>query len=266
MTTQPIERDSSWLAALGLIVVLILGALALYALSTTVANAQTPCVVGGPDACFSSSAAPGPAPLSTTLTWNVPSATACTAGGAGSVPAWTGSVPKSGTRTLTSIGVDMTLTLNCTGPGKATLSWTHDGKYTDGTPVTLAGFTVLYGTSATALTQTVLVNVPGATAFTVDNLAAGSWSFAVRARDTAGAESVNSNVATKTVTGFTFNATQLVDVTAVPSAPTGVVVTEVTAIDVRQNADGTLYAVNAPMVPVSTRCAGNDCTVLARRQ
>lgn len=211
---------------------------------------------------FTASVTQGPAPLSTTLTWNVPGATACTAG---STPGWNGPVAASGTKTLTSIGVDMTLTLNCTGPGKALLSWTHNGKNTDGSAVTLAGFTVLYGPSATQLTQTVLVDVPGATAYTVDSLAAGSYAFAVKARSASGAESVNSNVATKAVAGVTYSGSVAIDVTSIPSAPSGVVVTEVTAIDVRQNADGTLYAVNAPMVPLSTRCAGNDCTVLTRR-
>lgn len=252
------QRDRDWLKSIGLALLLALGALSILALLTQPASAQT-----APS--FTASVTTGPAPIATTLTWNVPGATACTAGGAGSVPAWSGSVPASGTRNLTGIGIDMTLTLNCTGPGKALLSWAHDGKNTDGSAVTLAGFTVLYGPSSTQLTQTVLVNVPGATAYTVDSLAAGSYAFAVKARSSSGAESANSNVVTKVVTGVTYAGSVAIDVTSVPSAPTGVVVTEVTAIDVRQNADGTLYAVDAPMVPVSTRCAGDDCTVLARR-
>lgn len=222
------------------------------------AKAQTP-------PTFSASVTQGPAPLSTVLTWSVPGATACTAGGAGSVAAWSGSVPASGTRSLTGIGVDMTLTLTCTGPGKAHIEWTHDGKNTDGTTATLAGFTVLYGASPTTLASTVLVNGAAVRSYDVDLLATGSWVFAVRARATNGTESVSSGTASKTVAGLSYAGSVAIDVTQIPSAPTGVVVTEVTAVDVRQNPDGSLVAVNAPMVPLSTRCAGNDCTVLTRR-
>lgn len=255
---QPMPRAQRW--AIGFFAICFV-----LALGMSIASAQAACVVGGPDACFSSSAAPGPAPLSTTLTWNVPSATACTAGGAGSVAAWTGSVPKSGTRTLTGINVDMTLTLACTGTGKVKLDWVPPTTNTDGTPVALAGYTVLYGVSPTTLVSTVQVNVPTATSYTVDLLAAGSWAFAVRARNTAGAESVNSNVITKAVLGYTFNGSQLVDVTAVPSSPTGLVVTEVTAKLISANPDGSLVAADFPLVPLGISCAGMQCTVLARR-
>lgn len=244
----------------------LLYALGLIALAAGVvrsmAHAQTACTATSATACFDASVKTGPAPLDTTLTWSVPGATACTAGGAGTGTAWNGSVPTAGSRTLSAITVDRNLTLNCTGPGKALLSWTHDGKNTDGSAVTLAGFTVLYGASASTLTQTVLVNVPSASAYTVDSLAAGSYAFAVKARSSSGAESSASNVATKTVAGITYSATVPIDVTALPSAPSGLVVTEVTAYTVEPTGIGTRVA----MTLLRSECVGDQCTVLAQRQ
>lgn len=86
-----------------------------------------------------------------------------------------------------------------TGTGTASLQWSHDGKNTDGSAGTLAGFRVLYGTASNALTSTVQVANPAATTYVVDKLASGTWFFAVRAYNTAGAESVSSNVASKVV-------------------------------------------------------------------
>lgn len=82
--------------------------------------------------------------------------------------------------------------------GAATLNWTHDGKNTDGSTVTLTGFRVLYGPAATDLTQTVQVTNPALRTYVIDKLAVGTWFFAVRAVS-AGGESASSNVATKSV-------------------------------------------------------------------
>jgi hypothetical protein len=57
---------------------------------------------------------------------------------------------------------------------------------------------VVYGTSASALSQTVQVNA-GVSTIIVENLAPATYYFAVRAYTTAGLESSNSNVATKVV-------------------------------------------------------------------
>jgi hypothetical protein len=58
---------------------------------------------------------------------------------------------------------------------------------------------VLYGTSATALSQSVSITDPTATTATVSNLPSGTWYFAVVAIDTAGDESVPTNVASATI-------------------------------------------------------------------
>jgi hypothetical protein len=224
---------------------LALGALVL---SISPAHAQTA-------PTFDCTTKSGPAPLATTCTWNVPGATACTAGGAGNVASWSGSVPTSGTRNLSGIAVDMTLTLACTGPGKATLQWTPPTTNTDGSGLTnLAGYTALYGVSPTALVSTVQINSPSANTYTIENLAAGNWSFSVRARSSGGTESANSNVVSKAVVGTTYAGSVAIDVTQVPSAPTNLTVTEPTAHEIRPNSTGTLIASRVGLVAVGTRC------------
>lgn len=84
--------------------------------------------------------------------------------------------------------------------GSATLSWTPPTQNEDGSALTnLAGYRVIYGNSATALSSTVQVANPSLSSYIVGGLSAGSWYFAVRAYSTSGSESANSNVATKVV-------------------------------------------------------------------
>lgn len=81
--------------------------------------------------------------------------------------------------------------------GAVTLSWMPPTQNTDGTSLTnLAGYRVVYGTSASALNQTVQVNA-GVSSVIVENLAPATYYFAVRAYTTSGVESSNSNVAMK---------------------------------------------------------------------
>ena len=71
---------------------------------------------------------------------------------------------------------------------------------TDGSSLTnLAGYRIYYGTSPSALTQTIQVANAGLTSYVVENLSPGTYYFAVRAYTSGGAESANSNVATKIV-------------------------------------------------------------------
>jgi hypothetical protein len=84
--------------------------------------------------------------------------------------------------------------------GGAELSWTPPTQNTDGSSLTnLAGYRIAYGTTATALTQTVQVANVGVTRYTFDNLSPGTYYFAVRAYTSSGTESANSNVATKII-------------------------------------------------------------------
>lgn len=86
------------------------------------------------------------------------------------------------------------------GTGLATLSWTPPTKNVDGTALTdLAGYRISYGTSPTALVQAVQVAVRGATAYTIGNLAPGTYFFTVRAYTSDGDESAQSGVVSKVV-------------------------------------------------------------------
>jgi hypothetical protein len=84
--------------------------------------------------------------------------------------------------------------------GSATLTWVAPTVNIDGTILNnLAGFHIYYGTAADAMTQE--IDVPGAASSTyvVEGLAPGTYYFAVTAYSSSGTESVESNVASKTI-------------------------------------------------------------------
>jgi hypothetical protein len=82
----------------------------------------------------------------------------------------------------------------------AALSWTAPTENTDGSSLTnLAGYRIAYGTSASALTQTIQVANPSVTRYSVENLSPGTYYFSVRAYTSKGTESANSNVSSKVV-------------------------------------------------------------------
>ncbi len=84
--------------------------------------------------------------------------------------------------------------------GRATLSWTAPTENTDGSTLSnLSGYRIRYGTSASALTQSILINNASVTTYVVEDLAPATWYFAVTAVTSAGAESTNSNVASKQI-------------------------------------------------------------------
>ena len=83
--------------------------------------------------------------------------------------------------------------------GTATLSWSAPTQNTDGSALTnLAGYRILYGTSASNLSQTIQLSTPGLTSYVIENLAPGTYYFAVRAF-TSSAESQLSNTASKII-------------------------------------------------------------------
>jgi hypothetical protein len=84
--------------------------------------------------------------------------------------------------------------------GTATLSWTPPTSNTNGSTLSdLAGYRIYYGTSSSNLSRTIQVANAGVTNYVVPDLSAGTWYFAVRAYSSAGGESANSNVASKTI-------------------------------------------------------------------
>ena len=84
--------------------------------------------------------------------------------------------------------------------GSATLSWTVPTENTNGTPLTnLAGYHIYYGTSAGAWTTTITVLEATETSYVVSGLAPGTYYFAIVAFNTAGEDSPQSNVGSKTI-------------------------------------------------------------------
>ena len=82
----------------------------------------------------------------------------------------------------------------------AELTWVPPTQNTDGSVLTnLAGYKIHYGTSASSLTQIVTITNPGLTAYTMSDLPAGNWYFAITAYSTAGDESPLSGVITTTL-------------------------------------------------------------------
>jgi len=64
--------------------------------------------------------------------------------------------------------------------GSAMLSWTAPTTNTDGTALTdLAGYTILYGSSPSALNQSIAINSASANSYQITGLAAGTWYFSV---------------------------------------------------------------------------------------
>lgn len=87
-----------------------------------------------------------------------------------------------------------------TGTGTATLSWTAPTRNSDGSTLTnLAGYKIVYGTSASALSRTIQVSNAGITRYVVEDLTPGTYYFAVKAYTSTGTESSTSSVASKTI-------------------------------------------------------------------
>lgn len=100
------------------------------------------------------------------------------------------------TTSLPAFGITVTDSVN----GSVTLSWTPPTANTNGSTLTnLAGYRIYYGTSSGALNQTVQVANPGTANYVVGSLSPGTWYFRVRAYNTAGTESANSNLASRAV-------------------------------------------------------------------
>jgi hypothetical protein len=86
------------------------------------------------------------------------------------------------------------------GVSTATLSWVAPDQNTDGSALTnLAGYRIYYGTGVDALTEVIEVPTVGITAYVIDNLAAGTYYFSIRAYTSAGIESPLSNVVSDTI-------------------------------------------------------------------
>jgi hypothetical protein len=82
----------------------------------------------------------------------------------------------------------------------ATLEWTAPTTQTNGAALAdLAGYRIHYGKSASSLTQTIEVRNPGISSYVVENLAPGTYYFAVTAFNSRNLESERSNAGKKDI-------------------------------------------------------------------
>jgi hypothetical protein len=225
---------------------------AMLAALTSTAYAQTAGVV-----TLRANQTSGTGSVTPVLTWSTnPVATSCTASGG-----WSGTKSASGTQTLAAINANTNYTLTCAwGTGTARVNWTAPTTNTNGSALTnLARFRVLYGTSASSLSQSATVSDPTARTTTISSLSPGTWYFAVRAVNSTGAESDNSNVTTKSVSGA--SAAQSVSITVtsptpVPPPTGGTLVTTATQVyDVVASGSGW-----NPRAVVGTIALGRTCS------
>ena len=168
------------------------------------------------------------------LTWSTtPVASGCTASGS-----WSGTKFASGSETLATITTNKSYTITCTwSNGSSTVSWTKPTRNTDNSTLTdLAGYKVLFGSSATSLTQSKSVNDPNATSTTIAALASGRWYFAVRALNRAGTESTNSTVASKTIASA--SAAKTVNITITGTTTPRLKTANAMVFDVLHNSSG----------------------------
>ena len=84
--------------------------------------------------------------------------------------------------------------------GLVTLSWTAPTQNTDGSALTnLAGYRVYYGNNATNLSQQIAIASPATTTAAIENLAPGTWYFAMADYNSAGVESARTATVTQVV-------------------------------------------------------------------
>jgi hypothetical protein len=82
----------------------------------------------------------------------------------------------------------------------ATLSWEAPTTNTNGSALTdLAGYRIYYGSSSDELKQSVQITNVGTLTYMINNLAPGTWYFAIMAVTSTGGESALSNVVSKTI-------------------------------------------------------------------
>jgi hypothetical protein len=84
--------------------------------------------------------------------------------------------------------------------GSATLSWEAPTTTTNGSALTdLSGYRIYYGLDAQDLSETINLATVGMQTYVIDNLASGTWYFAIKAVTSTGIESALSNVVSKTI-------------------------------------------------------------------
>jgi len=84
--------------------------------------------------------------------------------------------------------------------GSATLSWSTPTENEDESPlVDLVGYVIHYTTPEGKIAESIYVDDPRATSYTIDNLSPGTYHFSVSAVQADGRESTMSNEMSKTI-------------------------------------------------------------------
>lgn len=190
--------------------------LAAFTITVSAAENRAPTITGAPATSVGASSAYNFQPAATdadddTLTWSIQNKPAwatfsTTTGklsgtpGTANTGAFANIVISVSDGTVSTALPAFTITVTQATLGSATLTWQSPTQNTDGTTLTdLAGYRIVYGTSAGALTQTVEISNASVTTYVVDQLSSATWYFAVKAYTEAGTESDLSNVASKAI-------------------------------------------------------------------
>jgi hypothetical protein len=189
--------------------------LAAFTITVTAPANRAPTVSGSPSTTATVNQAysftpTGSDPDGDTLTWsatNLPSWLTINAstGALTGTPSVAGTaanivISASDSRSSTSLASFSITISSGTTNGTAELSWSAPTQNTDGSSLSnLAGFRVAYGRSQSALSQTVVINNPSVSTYTVENLTSGTWYFAVSAFTSGGAESDRSTIGSKAI-------------------------------------------------------------------
>ena len=113
---------------------------------------------------------------------------------------------------------------------------------------------MLYGTSASSLTNSKSLTDPKATSASIGSLAKGTWYFAVRSVNTSKVESGNSNVASRTITGA--SAAKSLSISITPALPA--YYTKSTRVyDITFASNGGLLGVEVGRVALGVKCNTN---------
>jgi len=111
--------------------------------------------------------------------------------------------PTTTTTTTTTSTTTATVTSTATdgsSNGAATLSWVPPTENTNGQSVSdLAGYYIYYGTDESDLSQIISVAGADTTTYVVNGLVSGTYYFAVRAYNTMGVDSAQSDIASVTI-------------------------------------------------------------------
>ena len=84
--------------------------------------------------------------------------------------------------------------------GAVTLSWAAPTENTNGSALTnLSGYVINYGTSTTAMTQTISINTVGTLSYVIGGLSSGTWYFEVVSVNASGVQSNPSSVVSTTI-------------------------------------------------------------------